>query len=248
MRETRLFVPEPLTIETACLLKSEQSHYLVNVLRLKDGDSLQVFNGTGGEFTALLQNQGKQWLVLPKMFFADDKLPRRKVQLVLCLLKGEKLEWVLQKVTELGVAQIILVACQRSVLRLKASDWPKKVAHWQKILIAACEQSGRNRLPSLHYAETFDLAWEILSKDQQHSEQLWASPTGESSLFRFCSQAHTADKTLTLWIGAEGGFADEENLWLHSRSQAVRLTPTILRAETAAISAVALAVHSAETP
>lgn len=243
MRDNRLFVPEDLTIGKSCLLKSEQSHYLIHVLRLKNDDHLQIFNDQGGEYTALLKNQGKQWVVLPEIFSADDKLPARKVQLLVCLLKGEKLEWLLQKVTELGVYRIILVACQRSVLRLKADDLAKKCDHWQKILIAACEQSGRNRLPVLAYAETFDIAWGIANHDQPKNQHLWLSPIGEKSLLNFC-QTHPNAESLSLWVGAEGGFADEETFFLQRYSQAVRLTPTILRAETAAISAVALAVAS----
>ncbi len=242
MRDNRLFLPEDLIIGKACLLKSEQSHYLVNVLRLKNNDRLQIFNNQGGEYTALLQNQGKQWLVIPETFFADNNLPARKVQLIVCLLKGEKLEWLLQKVTELGVYRIIFVACQRSVLRLKAHDLPKKFEHWQKILIAACEQSGRNRLPFLDYAENFAGALAIANHDQLQNQHLWTSPTGENSLLTFCRQADADSHTLSLWVGAEGGFADEETVFLQQHSHAVRLTPTILRAETAAISAVALAV------
>lgn len=233
----RFFVERPLSVGVEVRLDL-LSHQLVTVLRLQHGDSITLINGDGCEYLVrLIEASPRRAAGQVIDLRTTDADPRIHLTLYQCTLKQDKFDWVLQKATELGVAHIVPVVSQRSVVR-SASALANKWLRWQTILREATEQCGRTRPPTLAQAVEANevrlpadtrgfLAWEAADRD--------APPLG-------CALSTiTAGKPMALLVGPEGGLAREEVLrfvtegWL-----VVRLGKRILRAETAAIAGIAV--------
>ncbi len=206
----------------------------LRVLRLTTGDAVCVFDGQGGEFTGVIEDVAKReaHLLLAKYAPVERESPLT-ITLVQSLATGDKMDWVVQKAVELGVTAIQPVDSARSTVRLSAERAAKRLEHWRGIVIAACEQCGRNRLPVVHEVADFS-AW--LSKPNE-ATRLLLHPAGGQSL-----QVLAAQKPgpLALLIGPEGGF-DEGEIATAQRHGALLATlgPRVLRTETAGIVALA---------
>ncbi len=208
----------------------------VQVLRLQPGVAITLFNGEGGEFDAVVERMGRSDVgVVVGAHHSVEREARREVQLAVGMPANERMDWLVEKATELGVASIHPLEAQRSVLRLKSERAEKKLAHWQAIAVSACEQCGRNRVPRVH--EVIDLrAW------LAHGSGL--PPLRMLLSLREDSRPVTAtagDGTPVIFLsGPEGGLTpDEERAALAAGFNAVTLGPRVLRAETAAIAALA---------
>ena len=143
----RFFCPDGLLPASDMPLPAAVAHHAERVLRLAVGDPVTLFDGQGGECAASILAFGKQPLARLGPRLAIERESPLQITLVQALASGDKMDWVVQKAVELGVAEVQPVAAERSVLKLAGERADKRVAHWQQVAVAACEQSGRNRVP-----------------------------------------------------------------------------------------------------
>jgi 16S rRNA (uracil1498-N3)-methyltransferase len=237
MSRTRLFIPTNLRPDTELRLDAGQTRYIGKVLRLRSGDALSVFNGEQGEFEATVITIGRDAAVLEtgSRVEALVESPLR-LHLVQGVSRGERMDLVVQKATELGVKRISPVLTAHGVVRLDEARAEKRRQHWQKIAESACEQSGRIRPPRID--SPVPLRHWFGRRTPQADTDVVLHPRAETP---FTSLEPPATK-LCLLIGPEGGLSDAE---LADAGVAgflpVALGPRILRTETAALAALAIA-------
>lgn len=234
MPSIRLYCPQTLTTAADIVLGGDQARYVGKVLRRGPGDFLRVFDGQGGEFDARIASLGKNELTLRlgQRLEYDVESPYR-IHLLQCVSRGQRMDFVLQKATELGVSRITPLISQFSVVRLSGERASNRTTHWQKIAISACEQCGRNTLPTVD-APTGMTDW--LQSNQQRDEQRYVLAPGANQKL---AAVTSMQNSVTILIGPEGGLADEELEQLEVNGfRAVSLGPRILRTETAALAAV----------
>jgi 16S rRNA (uracil1498-N3)-methyltransferase len=224
------------------VLGSDEARHLNDVLRLRVGDECFVFDGTGKEFRCLVAVQSRdvtQLDILEKMDPPSSESPL-SITLAVALLKGEKFDLVVQKATELGVTEIVPVSTRHADIQLRdKGDAAKRVMRWQRIALEAAKQSGRAVVPVV--AEPKDLG--VLIETAKPSFRIMFSEKSGSQLNSISTVA-SADNSVLVLVGPEGGWADEEvALALESNWQVVTLGGRTLRAETAAIVAVTLVQH-----
>ena len=215
-------------------LPPEAAHHALRVLRLRNGDELVVFDGLGGEYPAkVVETMPTLRLALGDWREVEREAPL-PVRLVQALPSGDKMDWVVQKAVELGVQAIQPVQSKRSVVRLSGERAEKRRAHWQQVVVAACEQCGRNRLPAIE--AVLDLPHYLAQPPDENELRLLLSPQQGVCL----SDIRQPVGGLTLLIGPEGGFEPDEEAAVRSVGfQAVTLGPRVLRAETAGLAAMA---------
>ncbi len=219
----------------------------VQVLRLQPGDSITLFNGgpamagPGGEFDASIERMGRSDVqVRVGAHRPVEREATRTLHLAVGMPANERMDWLVEKASELGVASIQPLMTERSVLRLSGERAQKKVAHWQSVAIAACEQCGGNRVPWIH--EVKGLAtWLNLREESSESQRLILSlRPGTAGLRHVVAQAGHPAQAITILSGPEGGLTTaEEDLALAVGYTPVMLGARILRAETAALTALA---------
>lgn len=232
MRISRIFVEQPLKTGSAMVLDERAARYLLQVLRLRAGDSLVLFDGSGVDFEATLTRCDR------KLCAADigDALPVEaetplRVHLGIGISRGERMDFAVQKAVELGVAAIMPLASERSVVKLDDERTVKKMQHWQGVLISACEQSGRSRLPTLHAPTTLP-------------DWLDDNPGGfllhHEAPRTFADMSPPEPMSVNLLIGPEGGLSDAERALAARHDYIdVRLGPRVMRTETAPLAALA---------
>lgn len=233
MRIPRLFIPEVLQAHSRTLLPRDTAHYVFNVLRLRSGASVRVFNGDGGEFSGQIEAVGKKdaELVLGEFHPIETESPLQ-LTLVQAVSRPEHMDFTLQKSVELGVQKIVPVLSERSP-PLSAERQAKRQQHWQGILTSACEQCGRNRVPQLEALTSLE-AW--LSLPLQ-GMGLVLAPTASQ---RFADLVKPTGE-VQLLIGAEGGLSERELVFaLEAGYQGIVLGKRILRTETAAVATLAI--------
>ena len=235
----RLYCPLPLTTGSVLNLPSGAARH-VQVLRLQPGMPVTLFDGTGGEHTAVIEHMGRSEVqVRLEAHHPVEREAPVAVHLVVGMPANERMDWLVEKATELGVASVQPVLAERSVLKLKGDRADKKRAHWQGIAIAACEQCGRNRVPQVHEAVAL-LAWLASGRAEpvgaRGSRLLLSLAPGAQPL----SQAVAGTGPVTLLSGPEGGLSlVEEQAALAAGFVAVNLGPRVLRAETAPLAVLA---------
>ena len=234
MRISRLYIDTPLAANQTISINGEPFNYLANVLRLKTGATLSIFNGQGGEFCATISKLGKREAQLDIGDFENNTSESPlEITLVQGISRGERMDFTLQKATELGVTQIVPLFTERCTVNLKADRLEKRIKHWQGTVRSACEQSGRNSIPQIESAQYFDDYIQIKNKPK-HS-YLLLDPESPQSL----TSITVPPTAITLLIGPEGGFSSREReLAFTNGYQGVQLGPRILRTETAAIAAI----------
>lgn len=235
MRVTRVFLDAPLAAGATLALPETAAGHLVRVLRLGVGDACVLFNGDGCDYQARIASAGKRAasVEIVARRAVDNESPLRIV-LVQALARGEKMDWIVQKATELGVAGILPVASERGEVKLDGERADKRVAHWRSVAISACEQSGRARLPDIAPPAALPEALRTLATT---TSRLMLEPGAARSL----ASLDAADgNTIAIAIGPEGGWSPRD---LDALSAAgfvgVRLGPRVLRTETAGIAAIA---------
>ena len=228
----RLYVDEPLAVDTQITLPIEATHYLLRVLRLRDGAAITLFNGDGYNYLAQVNKpQGKQ-LVLDVA--ARETGPVRATPLLvlaLPLLKGERMDYALQKATELGVDQVHLFLAARSDVKLTGDRLVKRLLHWQRVVRSASEQSGRTRLPELLPAVTFE---EMLKATAEMNRYVF-EPTADAGTIE------PSELPICSIVGPEGGFEERELNQLEQHCTLLSFGDLTLRAETAPVVALTLA-------
>lgn len=230
----RFYIPIQLDIGATLALPESVAHH-IQVLRLALGTPITLFNGSGGEYTASITSiEKKRVSVEIKTFSAREVELPYAITLAQALPEASKLDWIIEKAVELGAAAIQPLSAQRCVVRLSADRLEKKQAHWQGVIVAASEQSGRNRLP--HLARLASLN-EWLNQQDLH-KRILLSPRGEDSLSNWAR--HQPPQSVALLIGPEGGFTEaEENTACAQGALMLSMGARILRTETAGLAALA---------
>ncbi|KAF1044086.1 16S rRNA (uracil(1498)-N(3))-methyltransferase [Xylophilus sp.] len=210
----------------------------VQVLRLQLGDTVTLFDGAGGEYTAGITHMGRADVrVRVGAHDAVEREARRAIHIASGMPANERMDWLVEKAAELGAASLQPLAAARSVLRLSGERAGKKQAHWQGVAIAACEQCGRNRVPTVHAVR--DIAdWLRGGADGWPQRRLLLSLREGSRPLR--EAAGDGDSPVLVLHGPEGGLAPhEEDAALAAGFAPVTLGPRVLRAETAPLAVLA---------
>ena len=234
----RFHCPVPLTPGDEIALPPGAARH-VQVLRMQPGDAITLFHGSidgpGGEFEATVTRMGRsEVLARIGTHHAVEREAARAVHLLAGITANERMDWLVEKATELGVASITPLLAERSVLKHKGERAEKKLAHWQAVAVAACEQCGRNRVPTLHPAQTL-ADW--LQAPPQDGQRLLLSLRPGTQPLHAAAPGHTG---LVFLSGPEGGLSGtEEDLALAHGFAPVTLGPRVLRAETAPLAALA---------
>jgi len=229
---TRLYLPEALATDATINLPDEAFRHLVQVLRMEAGESLTVFNGEGGEYAATLATASRKGATL--RIGAYDPVDREAplhITIAQCVSKGDRMDYALQKSTELGAAHFATVLSGHGVVKMDGERWEKKVEHWRGVVVGAAEQSGRNRVPRVDAPVSFDKF--IVAAHE--GLKLILAPGGQQGLSQLATNTH-----ITALIGPEGGFSAveldtaERHGW-----HRLGLGPRILRTETAPVALLA---------
>ena len=234
MRLTRVYVDAPLASGMRVTLQGSAAGHLTRVLRLRVGEALTVFNGAGGEYAASIEHAhaGRVAVAIGELRAIERESPLT-LTLAQGVSRGERMDLVVQKATELGASGLAPVLAERSVVRLTAQQAERRLNHWRAIVIAACEQSGRNRLPAI--ASPVPLRDFLRTSDG--SMRLLLSPAATATL----ADLPRLVSAITVLIGPEGGLAEaEQEAAVAAGFKPVRLGPRVLRTETAAIAALTL--------
>lgn len=232
MADPRFFLDAELTVGASIDLPGSVAHHAAHVLRLRDADPIVLFNGRGGEFHARLAARGSRAELTAHS--AVERESALAVTLLQAWIATDKMEWVVEKAVELGVAGIVLAPARRSVVQLDGARLVKRMDRLRDIVIAACCQCGRNRVPSI---EAFsDLGDGLNRAAADAAAGIVLQPDAEATLGDI---ARSAPASFAIAVGPEGGF-DASELALAARHgyRSVRLGPRVLRTETAGLAAV----------
>jgi 16S rRNA (uracil1498-N3)-methyltransferase len=277
----RFHCPLPLSIGLVLDLPATAARH-VQVLRMQPGHTLTLFNGEGGEYVAEVEHMGRSDVrVVVREHLALEREAAQRVHLAVGMPANERMDWLVEKATELGVHRITPLMTERSVIRLSGERAEKKQAHWQAVAVSACEQCGRNRVPVIDLPERLDawLARQAVGAQQTTTAPIEAAQGGDATVHAVLSlhastqplnalmqalmeaqqvgdAAHdiaaasatqadvpgvSAPKTWVLLNGPEGGLNDAEDAAARAKGfAAVSLGNRVLRAETAALGALAL--------
>lgn len=227
----RFYLDAPLRAGSVCTLSEDAAHHAIHVLRLREGEEVTLFNGRGGEYAARIAS-------IQRLKISIDLLEHRAVEresplrltLVQGVSAGEKMDSTIRKAVELGVAEVQPVLATRSVARPKGERADSRRAHWQKVVIAACEQCGRNRIPTVQPLTSVE--------DYRPGEgmKILLSPLSQRPL----SKLELAGTSFVVAAGPEAGFtAQEEAAFVAAGFEPMSLGPRVLRTETASVAALA---------
>jgi 16S rRNA (uracil1498-N3)-methyltransferase len=235
MRLTRVHIDAELQTGRRLNVEGSAGNHIARVLRLRAGDALTLFNGQGGEYAGSIEEIRRDTVVVSVLERREvDRESPYQLTLAQGISRGERMDWVVQKATELGVWRIAPIFTERSVVQLDEKQASRKIQHWRSIAVAACEQSGRNRVPEI--TQPVGL-YEMLEHRRSSGTALLLSP---SAPLRIADIANAGADT-TVLIGPEGGLADvEQEAAVKSGFTPVRLGPRVLRTETAAVCALTL--------
>jgi 16S rRNA (uracil1498-N3)-methyltransferase len=232
MREPRVYIDDELACGQTLALPPDAIHHISRVLRMRAGQRLWLFNGSGGSYLAEVVLIDKRQAQVRLLEFSHTQ-PESSLQITLAqgVSRGQHMDYTLQKAVELGVKRIVPVFTEFGNVQLDAQRQGKKLQHWQKIIISACEQCGRNILPAI--ATPLSLA-EWLQQDINKLKLLLHPGSA-----RRLSAQKPPDQSISLLSGPEGGFSQSEvELSRDSGYLSVELGPRVLRTETAAIAAI----------
>ena len=234
MRISRIYIDQPLQVGAKIPLSPDAARHLVTVLRARVGAPLILFNGQGGEYRATLTEVGSKKATATIESFADiDRCSPLGIHLGIGLSRGDRFDLVIQKATELGVAEITPLYTERTEVKLKGDRTDKKLRHWQQIVISACEQCQLNRIPIVHTPTTL-------------SEWLASTRAQQKFVLHHRSKRNLRDyvdtpQSVALAIGPEGGLSEHEIAICREKGfESLTLGPRVLRTETAPLAAISL--------
>lgn len=231
---TRIYQASLLVEHSTITLDELASHHLARVLRATIGDAVILFNGQGGEYAGVIKQINKKNVIVDlKECIARDVESSLDIWLAQGISRGEKMDYTIQKAVELGVGRIFPLFSTRCNVKLDALRSVKRLQHWQSVMISACEQSGRNRVPEVMMPQTLE-SW---LPSVQADFRLILSPYAELKLKKLVIPPVAR---VVLLIGPEGGLSDQEvSLAVEQGFLALNLGPRVLRTETAAVAAMA---------
>ncbi len=236
MRIPRIYYPACLNSGRLIELEGQAAVYLARVLRLRAGNALVLFNGEGGEFAARLLEVGRRSV---RIEVGERSLREMEspLQLVLAqgISRGERMDYTVQKAVELGVSRIVPLETARTTVNLAGERRAKRLAHWQGVVVSACEQCGRNRVPPVEPVRGLD-GW-LAEVVGQPGLKLALHHRAEASL----AGLPPPSGPVTLLIGPEGGLSESEiEAAVGCGFRPLRLGPRVLRTETAAVAAMSV--------
>jgi len=246
VRNPRLFTDQPLTPGDQVVLKGNVAQHLGRVLRARAGDHIALFNGDGQEFAATVLAVSKREVTVD---IGEAATPQTEspvyTTLGLCLSKGDRFDWAIQKATELGVGAIAPLHSERVDFSIPQHRMNKRTTHWQQIAISACEQCGRVKVPSIMPLQSLAVWVENVS-----AEQKWVLHCREDTGVSASAVTQGAPRDAALLIGPEGGLTDQEfDVASAEGFQLLQLGPRVLRTETAPAAALSvLGVFWGEMP
>lgn len=250
MRLTRVHVEMPLAVGAELALPEGPAAHLTRVLRLAVGDRCILFNGDGQDYPAIVTAVGKRELrvSLDAPVAVDNESPLRIV-LLQGIARGEKMDLILQKATELGLAEVRPLISQRSEVKLDAARAARRLAHWQAVVVAACGQCGRARVPLVAAPRSLAAVLADLGPVSPRDAQRHQSSSADHLRLLLDPEADlainalplaTIDAEVVLAVGPEGGWSPDDRGQLHAAGfRGLRLGPRILRTETAGLAAIA---------
>ncbi|MBL8471901.1 MAG: 16S rRNA (uracil(1498)-N(3))-methyltransferase [Rhodocyclaceae bacterium] len=234
----RLYCDFPLRADAMIALSEASAHHALRVLRLGLADELVLFDGAGGEYPGHIAETGRRCIVRTGSWLDLEREARVAVTLVQCLVSTEKMDWIVQKAVELGACRIVPVESRRSVVRLDAARAERRVQHWQRLVLAACEQCGRNRVPEVAAVQPLPEYFAQATAVTQPKLML------EPQAVRPLGAEQLAAGQIILLVGPEGGLDETEIAMARQAGFAgVRLGTRVLRTETAGCAGLA-AVHA----
>ncbi len=234
--KTRLFSADALIDDSELWLTAEQARYVSRVLRLRKDDHVTLFDGQGGEFSAVIKEFVKDRVRLQVgRRRANDIESPLSIQLVQGLSRGGRMDVVVQKSTELGVHRITPVITEFSVVKLDPEKSAKRREHWLKVSQSACEQCGRNTLPEIDLPQSLH-SW-LTNLADEDALKIMLDPGSTESIAKLAP----AVDAVTLLVGPEGGLSNGERRQCEEQGlKAISLGPRILRTETAALAGIAV--------
>ncbi len=232
MRIPRIYTPQPLTCGETAILEPQASKHISRVLRLKENHPIKIFNGLGGEYQATIDSiDNKSVALAVNTHTTENTESPINTHIAVAVSKGDKMDFIVQKCTELGASSITPIITERSDVKLNQERWQKKHQHWISVSISACEQSGRNLLPTINEVQAFS-HW----VNNAYGECCIFHPVANHSI-----SALSDNSDYSLCFGSEGGFTDYEiETATTAGFKVIGLGPRILRAETAPLSALAI--------
>lgn len=237
MRVHRIHTAQTLQPGDEIVLEERSSHYLGRVLRLAPGEAVVLFNGDGHDYAAEIMGAARRGMTL-RVDSRLPGLPEPPLDIIVAqaVSRGERMDQTLQKCTELGVAAFQLLDSERVEVRLGDDKLDKRMAHWRGVIVSACEQCGRSRVPGLSPPVALD-PWLATATD---AERLVLDPGADRSPGRWAADLETV-RAVQIVVGPEGGFSEGELERMRAAGlQSVSLGPRVLRTETAAPAAVAV--------
>jgi 16S rRNA (uracil1498-N3)-methyltransferase len=242
----RLYVDTALAAGLALMLPPAAARH-AQVLRLQPGDPLTLFDGRGGEWSARIDAMGKR--EVQAGVIAHHSIERElpfAVTIALAMPSAERMDFVVEKATELGVAALAPLVSERSVLRLTSERAEKRRAHWQAIAVSSCEQCGRNRVPTVQPVQPFAAWLAALPSRQAANTRLLLGWRDAAPWAHAMERLTPFDNGLTVLSGPEGGFTEgEEDLARRQGFAVLSMGPRVLRADTAPLAALAAIALSA---
>ena len=233
MRRIRLFIDQDLQAGHDVVLPEAAANHAVRVLRLREGDAVTLFNGDGHDYSGQIRLGKREARVQVARADAVDNESPLAITLVQAIARGEKMDLILQKATELGVVRILPVSSDRTEVRLDEDRADKRILHWQRVLESACEQCGRAQVPQIESPLTLERAARLLADEAD--AKLVLHPEGGRPLSQVAVGA-----AATIAIGPEGGFSERDLAVLDQAGfQRITLGPRVLRTETAGLAAIA---------
>ena len=239
MLRPRFHTTQTLVAGTALALEADASRHVAKALRMRAGDRLCLFDGGGREAAAEVAaiDRDRVTVRIDSVAAVDRESPLA-VTLAIGVSRGDRMDFVVQKATELGVVRIQPLLTERTGVRLDASRWEKKQAHWQRIAISACEQCGRNRVPIVADAAPLHDMLGTASRGGDEALRLFLHPADAAHAAATLPQSVAS---LVLFVGPEGGFSDSEvDAARAAGGVPLALGPRVLRTETAPIAALAV--------
>ena len=234
----RFYHSNTININETLFMDHFAAHHAQKVMRIKINDQLILFNGDGFDYTGKVINIKKRQIeVLITSKNNINSESNLKIILLQALTSSEKMDWIIQKTTELGVTEIQPITCERSIIKIKNNKIEKKLLHWRQVSISACEQCGRAKLPIIHKPQNFSKYLETITNSDKNLKII-LSPDAKKS---FNNIKSNTKKDIKVLIGPEGDFTKKElELAINKDFLPIRIGPRILRTETAPISILSI--------
>jgi len=232
MRISRIYTAQALHSNSLVELEAEPSHHLIRVLRLGVGDRITLFDGRGGEYPGEIAALDKKLVQVATGLHRQQECESPlDIHLGIAVSRGERMDWIVQKSTELGIASLTPLLTEHAGVKLIGDRAQKKLQHWQHIAISACEQCGRNRLPLINPLQAFEAWLASTVAEQKFVLHHRAGNTGIGA----------APRSIALLVGPEGGLSEGEiDTAKQAGYAALSLGPRVLRTETAPLAALAI--------